>query len=146
MQFELARERSAALSALPFMSGLDQFYPGFETWFMQKVLPGVVSGKDTLLLALEGEKIAGVALGKRSAEEVKLRCVRVAPAFQSSGLGIRLIDKSLELLEHEKPRCTVSEELLGGYSRAFIKRYGFALTDVRKGLYRPGKLEYCFND
>ena len=52
---------------------------------------------------------------------------------------------SIELLEDEKPVVTVAEEMIHLYSRSFVNRYGFELTDVNKGLYRPKKLEYCFN-
>jgi N-acetylglutamate synthase-like GNAT family acetyltransferase len=87
----------------------------------------------------------GIALGKRTESETKLRCVRVLPSHQNSGIGLRLIDRMLEALECENPHCSVAEELLHTYSRAFVNRYGFELTKVDKGMYRAGKLEYGFN-
>lgn len=48
-------------------------------------------------------------------------------------------------LDDDKPHCTVSEELMHLYSRAFINQYRFDLGRVDKGAYRSGKLEYIFN-
>lgn len=131
--------------ALPLLRSLDAYYPGFEHWYVNTVAPGVVLGKDALLLAWEGHELVGVALGKRTTEETKLRCVRVVPALQNTGLGLRLIDRMLDELECQTPHCTVAEELFHQYSRPFINRYGFELTGVDKGSYRPGRLEYRFN-
>lgn len=133
-----------AMLALPFLASLDAYYPDFQYWFVNQVVPGVVTGKDVLLLAKQGEHVVGVALGKVG-EETKLRCIRVHPNYQQHGLGIRLIDRALETMACEKPHVTVAEELLHQYSRAFVTRYGFELSDVRKGMYRRGKLEYLFN-
>lgn len=135
---------TAAFSVLPFIKSLDQYYPDVSHWYVNTVIPGLSLGNDKLIIARDGNAIAGVALGKMG-NESKLRCVRVHPDYQNTGLGIRLIDGMLELIEDSKPGATVSEELLHAYSRAFIKRYGFKLSDVTKGRYRYGKLEYLFN-
>lgn len=134
-----------AMLALPLLRTLNQYYPRFDHWYINKVVPGVVLGSDALVVAKDGEHIVGVALGKATRSETKLRCVRVLPAYQQRGTGIRLIDKMIEVLEHEKPHCTVSEELLHTYSRAFVNRYGFEISEVKKGIFRPRVLEYYFN-
>lgn len=134
-----------ATSVLPFLADLDAYYPNFSQWYANTVLPGLASGRDALLLAREGEQVAGIALGKRAADETKLRCIRVAPAWQNSGVGLRLIERMFDVLECDKPHVTVAEEMLHAYSRPFVRRYGFALSEVDKGRYRRGKLEYAFN-
>lgn len=131
--------------ALPMLRSLDIFYPGIETWYINQVVPGVVLGRDILVLAKEQGWVVGIALGKKSGREKKLRCVRMLASHQQTGAGIRLIDRMLEELECEKPACTVAEELLHTYARPFVNRYGFELAQVDKGRYRPGKLEYAFN-
>lgn len=133
-----------AFNVLPMLRTLNAFYSDFEHWYINTVVPGIVLGDDKLVLAMDGTKIAGVALGKK-ADETKLRCVRVLPEYQQTGIGIKLIDYMIDVLECEKPHCTVAEELLHVYSRAFVNRYGFELRSVDKGMYRPGKLEYMFN-
>lgn len=136
----------AAFNALPFIQSLNRYYPDIEYWYVNKVVPGLVTGNDKLLIARDHNyNIAGIALGKQSEGESKLRCVRVHPDYHNGGLGIRLIDGMLELIEERQPGVTVAEEMLHLYSRAFVKRYGFNLSDVTKGRYRKGKLEYGFN-
>ena len=145
MRIERSQSFVDAFMALPMLRTLDAFYPDFEHWYVNTVVPGIVLGSDALIVAKEGQKIVGVALGKRTASEIKLRCVRVIPAAQNTGLGIRLIDGMLEALMCDKPSCSVAEEMIHLYSRAFVTRYGFSLSAVDKGAYRPGKLEYRFN-
>ena len=145
MQFEKSNSFVQTFMALPLLRSLDRLYPGFESWFIDQVVPGVVLGTDVLLLAKDGARVAGIALGKKTPEETKLRCVRVLPDYQHTGVGIRLIDRMLEGLESNKPSCTVAEELMHPYARPFVNRYGFALSSVDKGRYRQGKLEYAFN-
>ncbi|MNR71768.1 hypothetical protein D3C71_24460 [compost metagenome] len=145
MQFEQTKSTVEALMALPMLASLDSLYPDFGHWYINTVVPGVVVGTDTLLLAKDQGKVVGVALGKKGTDETKLRCIRVLPEYQNRGTGLRLIDRMLDILECAKPHCTVAEELMHTYSRAFVNRYGFELSRVDKGRYRPGKLEYAFN-
>lgn len=133
-----------ALQASTLLNSLDRYYPDINHWYVNKVIPGIYTGDDKILLATEGQHVVGIALGK-TGEETKLRCIRVVPEYQGSGLGIRIIDRMLDVLEDPAPHVTVSEELIHQYSRMFVNRYGFKLNEVGKGLYRPGKLEYCFN-
>lgn len=147
MSIALRTETSmtAAFQVLPFIATLDRFYPDVSYWYVNQVVPGLMTGNDKLLIARDGNHIAGVALGKSTSEETKLRCVRVHPDYQGSGIGIKLIDNMIDLLEHDRPTVTVSEELIHHYSRIFVNRYNFKLNHVSKGQYRSGKLEYLFN-
>lgn len=145
MRIDASDSLSDALEALPFLQSLDLFYPDIAQWYLQTVVPDILAGRGTLLLARDGTVLAGVALGKRSDDETKLRCVRVAQPWQNSGVGLRLIERMFEALDTDRPHCTVSEELLHQYSRPFVMRYGFELSAVEKGRYRRGKLEYRFN-
>lgn len=141
-------ERSARLTDLALtgtlLAGLDNYYPEFGHWFTNTCMPGVLVGEDVLVVARERHRVVGVALGKTGVE-TKLRCVRVLPEYQSRSVGIHLIERTLRELDCDKPHCTVAEEMLHQYSRPFINYFGFALSEVTKGRYRPGKLEYAFN-
>lgn len=130
---------------MPFLKSLDSYYPDFSHWYINRVIANIDDPTNVILLAKDHNSVVGVALGKKSEDEVKLRCVRVASPYQARGIGLRLIDKMLDELEERNPHCTVSEELLHQYSRIFVNRYGFELSRVDKGRYRPSKLEYCFN-
>lgn len=145
MIIEKSASAVQALLALPLLASLEPLYPDFQHWYVNTVVPGIALGGDILLIAREGSNVQAIALGKKSGGETKLRCVRVAPARQNAGLGLRLIDRMLEELECSKPHCTVAEELFHAYARPFVNRYGFELSHVAKGAYRPGKLEYAFN-
>ncbi|QYN79896.1 acetyltransferase [Kosakonia phage Kc263] len=146
IKLETTISLTSSFSVLPFIRTLDKYYPDIEHWYINKVVPGLILGTDKLIIAKDNNLITGIALGKRDLDETKLRCVRVLPEYQNSGLGIKLIDTMLDLLEEEKPGVTVAEELFHQYSRIFVSRYGFALTDVNKGRYRKHKLEYAFNN
>jgi GNAT superfamily N-acetyltransferase len=145
MEYILTNDFLPAMMALPFLRSLDVYYPNVSDWYLNTVVPGLVTGQDKLLIAREAGQLVGIALGKKGADETKLRCVRVAPAWENRGVGLRLIEGMFEALEDEQPHCTVAEELLHTYSRLFVNRYGFRLSGVDKGAYRRGKLEYRFN-
>ena len=123
-----------ALSCLPFLRSLDQYYPGIEDWYVNTVATGLIDSETKVLVARDRGLITGMAIGKKG-EETKLRCVRVLPEYANTGLGIKLMDRMFEQLECSKPHATVSEELLHSYSRIFVNRYGFKLDEVKKGLY-----------
>lgn len=134
------------LLAFPFIQTLDSYYPDISNWYVNNVVPNTVVGNDIVLLNFNNNTLTGIAVGKNGLNEKKLRCVRIHPDYQNSGLGLRLIEEMFQLLETDKPHCTVCEEMIHLYSRPFINRYGFMLNSVHKGLYRKNKLEYSFND
>ncbi len=124
-----------------FIEDLDKYYPDIIPWFDGLA----VNERSPMIVYKIQNKPVGICIGKNSPEEKKIRCVRVLPEHQHMGIGIRLIEGMMEILEERKPLATVSEELLHQYSRVFVRRYGFSLDSVVKGLYRPRKLEYIFN-
>lgn len=123
---------------------LDAYYPGFDDWYVNRCMPGIMTGNDTLVVARDKHDVVGIALGK-TGEEKKLRCVRVLPQYRNRGVGLHLIERTLRLLDADRPLCTVSEEMMHQFSRPFINMFGFNLSSVEKGMYRRGKLEYIFN-
>jgi GNAT superfamily N-acetyltransferase len=141
-------ERSNTLTDLALagslLTGLENFYPDFGHWYTNTCMPGVLVGDDLLIVARDRHQVVGVALGKTGAE-TKLRCVRVLPDYQHRSVGIHLIERALRELNCDKPHCTVAEEMLHQFSRPFVNHFGFSLSEVTKGRYRPGKLEYAFN-
>lgn len=144
IHYQQSNHLADAMLAKVMLDGLENYYPDFGYWFVNKCMPGIMTGNDLLITAKEHGQIVGVALGKKG-DETKLRCVRVIPQYQNRGVGLHLVDHTLRALDCDKPLCTVSEEMMHLYSRAFINRYQFDLTHVEKGLYRPKKLEYIFN-
>jgi hypothetical protein len=143
IKYREGRTLTDLVNAWALLRTLDNYYPDFEYWFVNTAMPSVMVGNDVLLIAESSGVMLGIALGRRS--EPKLRCVRVCPQSQKTGLGIHLIEKMLILLNDEKPRCTVSEELLHLYGRPLVNHFDFSLTSVARGMYRKHKLEYVFN-
>ncbi len=142
--YESSKSLTDLALAYQLVQGLESLYPAFSDWYVNTCMPGVLIGSDLLLVAKDKQEIVGVALAKKGKEN-KLRCVRVKPQYQSKGVGIHLIERSLKALNVDKPHCTVAEEMIHLYSRPFVNHFHFDLTRVDKGSYRQGKLEYVFN-
>jgi len=128
---------------------LDNFYPNFDKWFWNKLLPDILLENDFILGMFDNKNnLIGVSILKKAKtfdKENKIRALRIFPEYQNKGYGLYLIDESLKLLNTDKPKATVAEEILHNYSRIFINKYNFNITKVEKGLYRKNKLEYIFN-
>lgn len=112
---------------------------------MNKIIPDVQTGTGLLLLAEEHDQIIGIGIGKKTATETKLRCLRVIPSYQHRGIGQQLIDRMLKKLDCDKPLVTVAHDMIHNYARPFVNYYHFELTEVQKGTYIKDKLEYVFN-
>jgi GNAT superfamily N-acetyltransferase len=145
MDFREAHSYIELYQAFNIINKLDETYPDFNHWYWNKVVPGVVLGTDKVILGTNKNEIVGISIIKDTITEKKLRALRIDDKYQKKGFGTGLIDKSLELLNEDKPLVSVSEDLLHLYSRIFINRYDFDMTYVHKGLYQKGKLEYQFN-
>lgn len=133
-----------ALLSKPFITSLDPFYPDINTWYHYQVVNQLDDSRSILIHAYDNDNLVGVAIAKKGTHG-KLRCVRVTKDLENTGLGIRLINHTLDLIEDRHPLITVSEELFHQYSRAFHHYYNFKIEQVKKGLYRNNKLEYIYN-
>ena len=144
MKFVEVNSIPELFKVLEIVRPISSMYPGFEDWFWNKVVPGVINEEDKIIIGLKNGNMVGVSMLKNHGEK-KLRALRVNDIYQKRGYGLYLIDKSLEILGTDKPLVSVSEEMINEYSRIFINRYNFSMTHVYKGLYRKGILEYEFN-
>lgn len=119
-------------------------YPGIETWFETKVIPGACAGTRKILTIKRNGEIVGLGIAKDE-DEKKICTVRVSNKYYGSGLGIRIFDQLLDWLDVSNPILTVGEEKLPQFSRIF-DHYGFKLTSYRKDLYQIGRTELVFNE
>ena len=126
------------------LSGAKNFYPNFEDWYFKKVVPDLFCGKRIIISENRNDNIAGVAILKLNTEK-KLSTLKVSPEYLNRGIGLKLFEKSFQLLETEKPFLTVSEEKLSEFKKLF-DYYDFKMTSVHDSLYRIGKKEYFFNE
>jgi len=127
-----------------FLKDTRQYYPDFDKWYYNKVIPGLINSDRQILLNVIDEKLAGISIIKNSSEK-KISNIKVTENFKGQKIGYKLFQRSFEALDTDKPLCTVSEEKLPEFKNIF-KYYGFKLTSVNEGLYRKGKKEYFFNE
>lgn len=146
MKIEKAETLFQLTEILSLIKTLESFYPDVEHWYINKVIPRVMLGEDiVLVLKDDSEKLAGVAIGKKTETESKLCCLKVIEDFQSRGYGIKLIKNMLRELGNDYPHCSVSEDLFHIYSQLFVNHFGWSVDDVKEDVYKKGKLEYYFN-
>ena len=140
---------------LSLLGGLDRFYPDFESWYVNRAIPGIVNGDDVMIVAEDGHCMIGMALAKRgpgdsalnrdAVGEKKVRCVRVAPTYANRGIAVHLMDRILKAIDCDRPLVTVPEELVLDWSRILVNRFAFRLDRIERGLYRPKRQEFLFN-
>jgi GNAT superfamily N-acetyltransferase len=123
---------------------LETFYPQFASWFWSKIVPGCRDQSRQILQAYAGERLAGLAILKRSPLERKVCTLWVARFARGYGFGQRLLSDSLEWLDADKPLITVCQERLHELQPLLVK-FGFRLEQAAQSLYRPGRFEYVFN-
>lgn len=123
---------------------LETFYPQFPSWFWAKVVPGCRDQSRRILQVSAGERLAGLAILKRSPFERKVCTLWVARFARGRGFGQRLLSDSLDWLEADKPLITVCQERLHELQPLLVK-FGFRLEQAAQSLYRPGRFEYVFN-
>lgn len=120
------------------------YYPEFSEWYFQKVVPDLVLGRRRIITEIRGSNVVGTAIVKLS-EELKLSTLKVNHNYENRGVGLKLFEKSFELLGTTKPFLTVSEERLPLFQKIF-KYYDFELTSIHDDIYRAGKKEFFFNE
>ncbi|WP_445219295.1 GNAT family N-acetyltransferase [Bradyrhizobium sp. Pa8] len=137
--------RDSEIEALTFLLPLSPDYPGIESWFRTKVVPGLRDESRVLFRVERHGQLVGIAIAKRYPEERKICTVRVAPQYFGRGIGVRLFDKALRWLDDDRPHLTVSEGKLPAFQRIF-DFYGFDLTSIQSGLYKPNASEFSYNE
>lgn len=138
-------QTSVVLSeVLTHVHDLRDFYPNFDAWLTDHVLPGLSGGDRAILVEHRNGVLAGLAILKDDELEKKLCCLRVLPGFQDTGLGYRMFEKAFDQLETRSPLLSVAEERLPAFRRLF-DHFGFELAETHQGLYREGRMEFAFN-
>lgn len=145
VRFLESRDPGLAARALPMLSDMIRFYPGFDRWYHDKVMVDLAVGTGPMVAATFEGEIVGIGLGKRGADETKIRCVFVRPDWRRVGIGRRLFREVARMVGREHPSFTVCEELFRAASPMLLNDLGHVVTSVLVGAYRPGKLEYVFN-
>jgi len=123
---------------------LDAYYPDFERWYWESVVPGLVDGTRMIRAIRSEDRVVAVLIAKRTDEERKLCTLWVDERFAGKGFGVRLINEGRKWVGTDTPLASVPEERMGELS-GILGRMGFVVTEALKSFYRPGKTEYVFN-
>lgn len=126
-----------------FLFDLQMEYPSFRSWYVRKIVPGVIAGSRDLLITCEGTKLAGVAILK-DGEEKKICTLRVAVDCRRHGVGSGLLDAAINVLGMEQPMITVADSRLHEFEPLF-RSSGFRRVQNVSDYYRIGSQEICFN-
>lgn len=135
---------SQAVRAYAALNRLSDVYPGFESWYWTKVVPGLLEGTRELFIEQHAGKTIGVVIAKAAATERKLCTVWVDNRFAGCGLGGRLMRQAMEWLGTERPLISVPQERLAEFWPVFTA-WRFDLVQALRSYYRPGRTEYVFN-
>lgn len=128
-------------SIFNLLEEIKEFYPNFQFWFYNKLIPDIILNDDKIILMKIKNEIIGISIIKKS--ENKIRTLFILEKYRNKGYIKILFIKTLEFL-NEKPFCSVPEEFIDFYQKLFNK-YNFKLTQILKDYYRKGKIEYVFN-
>ncbi|RWY79146.1 hypothetical protein EHI46_00175 [Rhizobium leguminosarum] len=123
---------------------LDAYYPDFERWYWQSVVPGLLDGTRTIRAIRSRDRVLAVLIAKKTDEERKLCTLWVDEIYAGKGLGVRLINEGRQWVGSNTPLASVPEERMGELS-GILGRMGFVVTEALESFYRPGKTEYVFN-
>lgn len=142
---EARRLTQPEAEALAFLLPLSADYPGIETWYRSKVVPGLRNGTRCVLPVERDGQLVGIGIAKNEPDERKICTVRVAPTHANRGIGVRLFDGLLKWLDCDQPHLTVTDYRFPQFERLF-DYYGFRFTTRCHARYVPHASEFGFND
>ncbi len=128
----------------PTLSHLEGTYPGFTSWYWNKVVPGLSRGTRHLFWEGSLDAPSAVAILKREGGESKICTAWVSESERGRSLGRRLLEESIEWLGVTRPLFTVPAERYAEFE-PLMQRLGFVETARIESLYRPGVVEHVYN-
>lgn len=121
-------------------------YAERSLWLDETFFPGLKDGSRKIVMALDDTgKLAGVSLLKDTKDEKKICCLFIRQDCRGHGIGGKLIQKSFEVLDTDKPLLTVSDRNYPQFEK-LIKLHGFKFSYKKKGAYQETDTEYYFNN
>ena len=126
------------------LSAVSHLYPNFKEWLYFKFKPDFLNGSRDILVAYDGNNIAGLSLLKFNGLEHKICTFYVMPAYRGLSIGHELMDRSLSLLCNRNVLISVSQEReIELYP--ILKNSGFRLDHKIEGAYRSGVVESFYS-
>ena len=127
---------------LDMTSSLKKYYPEYESWFMNKHIPGIyLDTRDTILLMINND-IVGICNIKY--EEKKICTLFIKEEYQNKGIGKELVTKAIILLKVTDPLITIPKSIIYKYKN-IIKEFNWKLVKSIDNYYIEGSTELVYN-
>ncbi len=128
-----------------FLFLLNLEYPNFTRWYHSLyTAEGLLKKEREIILCKNGDNIAGVMILKQDENEKKICTLRVSPVYQGLGIGSRLIEKSFEYFDNDKPLITIHISKYHEFKKLF-DHYSFSLEQQVQGYYGLLRSELSYN-
>ena len=119
---------------------LENDYPNYKKWFIDKQLKEVLEGRREILFLEENNEIIALACLKK--EENKICTLYVKEEYRNKGIGTKLLIEVMKYLNTTKPFITISESKLFMFN-SYISKYKWETSEIVNSIYNHK--EYCFN-
>jgi ASC-1-like (ASCH) protein/GNAT superfamily N-acetyltransferase len=120
-------------------------YPKHFEHYWTKYVPGIFKGERQIVAAYIGNRIAGVAILKRDAEETKICTLFISEEFRGQGVATAVLGEAFKWLGTSKPLITIADYKVAMFNR-IIEKYDWRLTQVLEGgYYNDHSKEYVYN-
>lgn len=119
-------------------------YPNFDDWFGKIFVEVLMEDvRREIVLAMDGNKIAGILILKDTDGEKKICNIVVLPEYRKQGVATELFELAFEYLGTRKPMISMSQDLVPSFA-ALIRKYKFKLTNIDY-TYNKNKIEFYYN-
>lgn len=119
-------------------------YPNFDDWFGKIFVEVLMEDvRREIILAMDGNKIAGILIFKDMDGEKKICNIVVLPEYRKQGIASELFELAFEYLGTRKPMISMSQDLVPSFA-ALIRKYKFKLTNIDY-TYNKNKIEFYYN-
>ena len=119
-------------------------YPDYKNWFLNKQVTGLYDNTRNIIVAHIDGKLVGFTSLKKTDSEKKICTFYVEKRFRKNQIGSKLVEKSIEYLETEKPLITIPMDKLNEFIKIGNK-YNWKVTDIIENLYRINNPEVIVN-
>lgn len=143
--FEVQEIAKADLNViLNTLSHVEQYYPNFKNWLYSNFSQKNSHSDRKIIIAHSDGFFSGLALLKDAYTEKKICTFYVSPDCREKGLGVSLMEKSLDVLGGYDVSITVAEERHFELKQLLIKSH-FCLDKAEVGTYRAEKAEFFYS-
>lgn len=126
------------------LSTVGGYYPSFKNWLYFTFRKELIEGKRSIVIARDGNSLAGLSLLKHTIDEKKICTFYILPPYRENGVGDMLMDESTSYLGGKDIKITVAEERNQELC-PLLKSKGFSIENKVSGYYRDNVDEYFYS-